>query len=420
MTSRERVRAAINHQPTDRPPISVGATFVDGISAFNYNNVRKIYGLEEKPVRLFEPLMFLADIDLDLIEAIGGDCVGIFDNISLVAYKNENWRPVKIHGMEFLVGEGFTYTQGEDGTLYLFSHSNPLSKPAARMPAKSYYFDHIQRQIPLGDDHDYNARVDYSDWYSVYSYESLRYFEDQTNYFYNNTDKAIIWNFGDGGFGDFFHVPAPWLEEPRGVRNFEDWMMLPFLEPEYVKEAFEMQLEVCIKELELCWQAMGDKVDICYVSGTDFGEQNGLLMSKDCYREFYKPYLKACYDWIHQHTTWKTMIHTCGAVMDLVEEFIDTGLDILNPVQISAVGMDPQTIKDKYGDKLVFNGGTVNPQKTMVTGTPEEVYETAKKNSTILAKGGGFLGSHIHNIQATTPAINVKALFDGIKDAKTE
>ncbi|HCT90148.1 MAG TPA: methyltransferase [Lachnospiraceae bacterium] len=417
MTSRERVRAALNHQQTDRPPIDIGATMVTGISAFNYNAIRKIYGLKEKPVRLFEPLMFLADVDMDLVDAMGGDFVGIFEPVSLVAYSNDNWRPVTIHGQEFLVGEGFTYTEGEDGTLYLFSHSNPLSKPAARMPKGSYYFDHVQRQIPLGDDHEYNARVDYADCYTVYPESTLRYFEKQADYYYKNTDKSIIWNFGTGGFGDFFHVPAPWLEDPHGVRNFEDWMTLPYLEPDYVKEAFEMQLEVCIKELELAYQAMGDKVDICYVSGTDFGEQNCGLMSLDCYREFYKPYLKACMDWIHEHTSWKTMIHTCGAIYDFCPEFIETGLDILNPVQISAKGMDPQKLKDNFGDKLVFSGGTANPQKTMATGTPQEVYEEALKNTRILSKNGGMLASHIHNIQATTPAENVKALFDAFKDA---
>ena len=244
MTSKERVLAAINHQEPDRPPIDIGATFVTGISAFNYNNIRKAFGLKESDVKVFEPLMFIAEVEEDLMEAMGGDCVGIFEPDSLVAYKNENWRPVKIHGQEFLFGEGFTYTEGEDGTLYLFSHSNPLSAPAARMPKLSYYFDHVQRQIPLPDDHPYNARDDYSDWYSPYKDETLRYFEERADYYSKYTDKAIIYNFGTGGFGDFFHVPGPWLEHPRGVRNYEDWMMLPYLEPEYVKEAFEMQLEV--------------------------------------------------------------------------------------------------------------------------------------------------------------------------------
>ena len=111
------------------------------------------------------------------------------------------------------------------------------------------------------------------------------------------------------------------------------------------------------------------------------------------------------------------MIHTCGAIYDFCPEFIETGLDILNPVQISAKGMDPQKLKDHFGDKLVFSGGTANPQKTMATGTPEEVYEEALKNTRILSKNGGMLASHIHNIQATTPAENVKALFDAIKNA---
>ena len=190
MNSRERVRAAINHQITDRPPIDVGATFVTGISAFNYNNVRKQYGLKETPVKVFEPLMFLAEIDDDLMDAMGGDIVGIFEPNTLVAYKNSDWRPITINGMEFMVGKGFTYNTGEDGMLYLYSNSNPLSKPAARMPKGGYYFDHICRQRALGDDYVYDARVDYSDQYAPYSDETLKHFEEKANYYYKNTDKV--------------------------------------------------------------------------------------------------------------------------------------------------------------------------------------------------------------------------------------
>ena len=229
-----------------------------------------------------------------------------------------------------------------------------------------------------------------------------------------NTDKSIIFNCGMGGLGDFFHVPGSWLEEPRGIRNLEDWMMAPYLHPEYVKDLYEMQTELCIKNLELAYQAMGDKVDIAYISGTDFGSQNGPLMSLDTYREFYKPYMTRIMSWVHENTPWKTMNHTCGSVGDFIDDFIETGLDILNPVQISAEGMDPQVLKDKYADKIVFCGGTVDPQTTLALGTPEEVYNEVKKNVEILSKGGGFIAANIHNIQAETPIENVKALINAV------
>jgi uroporphyrinogen-III decarboxylase len=114
------------------------------------------------------------------------------------------------------------------------------------------------------------------------------------------------------------------------------------------------------------------------------------------------------------------MNHTCGAVYDFIPDFIETGLDILNPIQISAAKMDPQTIKDNFGDRLVFCGGTVDPQSTMDRGTAQEVYDQAIENLKILSKGGGMIAAHIHNIQATTRAENIKALFDAFNEFKIE
>ncbi len=418
MTSRERVKAALNFQETDRPPFDLGATFVTGISAFNMNNIRKGFNLKEQLPKVFEPLMFLGWVEDDLLEASGSDFIGIFGPDSLVAYENKDWRKFSCKGQDFLVGKGFTYSTLEDGEMLLYPCENKYAMPSAHMPTTSYYFDHLVRQRKLPEDHPYNARDDYSDQYAVYGDHELRHFEKCAKEAYENTDKAIVFNCGMGGLGDFFHVPGPWLEDPRGVRNYEDWMMLPYLEPNYLKDFYEMMTEICIKDLELAYQAMGDRVDICYVSGTDFGTQNGPIMSIDAYVEFYKPYMTRIMSWIHDHTPWKTMNHTCGSVKEFIPHFIDTGLDILNPVQISATDMDPQTLKDEFGDKLVFCGGTADPQNTMERGTPEDVYNETRKNIEIFSKSGGFISAHIHNIQATTPIENLMAFFEAVRVTK--
>jgi uroporphyrinogen-III decarboxylase len=134
------------------------------------------------------------------------------------------------------------------------------------------------------------------------------------------------------------------------------------------------------------------------------------------YREFYKPYHKRFNDWVHAHTGWKTFAHTCGSVIPLLEDFIEAGFDILNPVQFSAAGMDLAVLKAKYGSRIVFWGGGVNPQKTLPFGTPEEVARETRENVLLLAPGGGFVCGTVHNIQGPTPPESILAFFRAINE----
>jgi uroporphyrinogen-III decarboxylase len=130
------------------------------------------------------------------------------------------------------------------------------------------------------------------------------------------------------------------------------------------------------------------------------------------------PLHKKVNEWIHENTNWKILIHTCGSVVDLIPDLIETGFDAINPVQISAAGMDANNLKDEFGDKLVFWGGGANPQGTLISGTPEEVYEETKKNVEILGKDGGLIAGNVHNLLYNVPVENFLAEVQAIKDAK--
>jgi uroporphyrinogen-III decarboxylase len=134
------------------------------------------------------------------------------------------------------------------------------------------------------------------------------------------------------------------------------------------------------------------------------------------FREFYKPYHTKANKWIHENTTWKTMYHSCGSVIDLMDDFVESGIDILNPVQCSAEGMNPKTLKEKYGDKIVFWGGGVDTQKTLPFGTAEDVKKQVKDRMHIFGKGGGFVFNPIHNVQRGTPQENLVALVEAIEE----
>ena len=171
-----------------------------------------------------------------------------------------------------------------------------------------------------------------------------------------------------------------------------------------------------LKNAELIYQACGNKIQAIYVSGADFGTQNGPYMSLESFRKFYKPYHTRINLWIHEHTQWKTFFHSCGAVADFLQDFYESGVDILNPVQLSARGMDGKMLKEQWGDKFVFWGGGVDTQKTLPYGTPEEVYAQVQERLRIFGKGGGYVFGSIHNIVAKTPIENIMAMVEAVRD----
>ena len=120
--------------------------------------------------------------------------------------------------------------------------------------------------------------------------------------------------------------------------------------------------------------------------------------------------------WVHEHTKWKTFIHTCGSVVALLPDIIDAGFDILNPVQCSAAGMDPQTLKQRFGERICFWGGGVDTQRTLPFGTPAQVREEVKQRIEIFGRGGGYVFNTVHNVQANIPVENLLALYEAVRD----
>ena len=211
-------------------------------------------------------------------------------------------------------------------------------------------------------------------------------------------------------------LPGLCEKNPKGIRSMDDWLMAHILYPEYVKAVFEMQTQVMLKNLEIYRQAVGDRIQVVWISGTDFGTQNCEFISPEIFRDIYKPFYRRINDWVHQHTSWKTFYHTCGSIYNILPDIIEMGVDILNPVQVSAANMDAQRLKDEFGKKIVFWGGGVDTQKTLPYGTPEEVYAQVQERLKIFGKGGGYVFGSIHNIVAKTPIENIIAMIKAVKE----
>lgn len=418
MTSRERVRKAISHQITDRVPIDLGTTPVTTMHVLALKKLRDALGLKKEVLRLNDPLLQTGEVGLDVVEKLQVDTVGVWGIGNTLGIKNRNYKRWTLpDNTEVLVGGDFQYTVGEDGSLYAYAGGDTSYPPSARMPKGGYYFDPIVRQEDLNTKEEWDARKDYVGQYPLLSEEDLAACEKQAEDLYQNTSCSLVGHYDWGGLGDAFHIPGPWVKEtPHGVRNMPDWLMMMYEEPEYIQELFDMQSDRAIENLKLYKQAVGDKIDVIELSATDFAHQNGLMLSRDIFRDIFMPYYKKMTTWIHENTGWKIFVHSCGAVLQILPDFIEAGFDILNPIQVSAKGMEPKILKEKYGKEIVFWGGGCNPQETMPHATPEQVYAETKATAEVLSCGGGFVGGHIHNVQPDVPPENLIAELQALKD----
>jgi hypothetical protein len=415
LNSRERIRAAIHHQQPDRVPLDLGGTEVTGIAASAYARLRQALGLPQRPPKIGEPYQMLAEVEDDVRCRLGIDTVPLKLPVTIFGFRNEGWKPWQLFdGTQVLVPRQFITREAENGDLLLFPGGDTSAPPSARMPRGGYYFDAIIRQQPFDE-----ISLDPEEWVrdncSLYTDEDLRYLEAQAKQLYHSTDWSIVCVFGGGEFGEISSVPAVNVPQPKGIRDPMDWYMAHIAHPEYIKGIFELQCEIGLRNAELLWQAVGSKVDVVYVSGTDLGTQQGAFLSPSMYREFYKPFHKRLNDWIHQHTSWKTFYHTCGSIVDLLDDLVESGVDILNPVQCSARGMDPVFLKETYGDRLVFWGGGVDTQWTLPFGTPAQVYEQVRERVRVFGRGGGFVFNPVHNIQQNVPVENMLAMFEALE-----
>ncbi|OGO80153.1 MAG: methyltransferase [Clostridiales bacterium GWC2_40_7] len=419
MTPRERLIKTINHEDPGEVVVDLGSSLVTGISASALAKLRKALGLEEHPIRISEPFQVLGEVEEDIRQALGVDVVPIAPADTMFGYSNTNWKPWKLSdGTDVLVGSGFTTTTADDGVTYIYPKGDTNARPSARMPKGGFYFDMIVRQGTFNDDNA-NARNDFASDYMIFNEEALRYVEEQCNFYYNNTKYGLNGGNFLCGLGDFCPLPGPAIKEPHGIRSPEDWLVAHYTLPSYIKEAYDFQTEVAIENLKLYKQAVGDKVQTIQISGTDFGTQRCEFISPDMYREFYKPYHQKINEWVHNNTNWKTFYHTCGSIINILDDMVECGVDIINPVQCSAVGMDPRFLKEKYGNKLVFWGGGVNTQETLPFGSVDEVRREVLERLEIFAPAGGFVFNTIHNIQSKTPVENIIAIFDAVKEYNT-
>jgi uroporphyrinogen decarboxylase len=393
MTSRERILRALRHEPVDRLPIDLGGTRQSGIAALAYARLRRQLRPDlDGPFRVFDVFQMLAEIEPEMSDYLPSDTVAL--NRSAVAFgiPNRSWKPWRLFdGTAVLVPGDFNPIRNDQGDWELLRDGVAIG----RMPAEGFYFDRLEKYPGA-------LHPDLATW-SVprLSEPELEHYALTARALFDHTDKALIAALG----------PPYELFNGLGQGGFEDWMVTFASEPDYVANLYELLTDAWIDNLQLFHQAVGHRLQILQICD-DFGTQRAPFLSVRMFRERLLPAYQRGLDWIHSHTDWKVMLHSDGALHPLLPSIVEMGVDILNPVQTSAAGMDGVRLKSEFGGQLVFWGGSCDPQTTLRSGSPGEVAAETEAQLRIFASGGGYVFAPIHNIQADVPAANIQAMIE--------
>jgi uroporphyrinogen decarboxylase len=378
MTSgRDRIRAALAHREPDRVPFDLGGTRVTGIHVRAYARLREALGLEPRTPTVADLTQQLADVEPDVLEALGCDV------------RNVAPRGASTYHREYR----------DDGTHRWFIDEWGVGR---RIPLKDgLYFDSFAP--PLAGELD-DATIDAFAWpdpadparYDGVADEARRYVAE---------GRAVHAGSICGGL----------TEGLFKMRGFEDGYMDLAAEPRRARRVMERILEIKLEYWARMLPALGDAVDVVG-EADDLGGQARLLFSPATYRALVKPLHRELFDFLHARTDAKVFFHTCGAVRDLLPDLIEIGVDILNPVQVSAAGMDTGELKREFGRDLVFWGGGVDTQRVLGSGAPAEVRAEVRRRIDDLAPGGGFVFATVHNIQPDVPAENILAMHAELRE----
>ncbi len=378
MTSRERVQVALDHKEPDRVPIDLGGSVVTSIGITPYKALRRHLGLPEKEIRTAELVQQIAFVDEDVMEMLGADVLPVFSNPP----------------------SGYTVVLEESesgGTSFKDEFGAVLEKPKGCL-----YYD--WREFPLPEPS--IKALEIMSWPDPTDIARCTGLRERTLELRSKTDYAL---FGMAPCGHDL------LNQFFRVRGMENALMDLVLDEDFAEAFLERLTTTIMKAQELFLDEVGDLVDV-HFAADDISGQLGPLISPQCYRRLVKPRWARIISLIKSKTKAKVFYHTCGAVDEFIPDLIDIGVDILNPVQVSAVGMDSAVLKRKYGDNICFWGGGCDTQTVLPGGSPSQVRDEVKARVGDFAPGGGFVFNPVHNIQPGVSSENIVAMFDAARE----
>lgn len=404
MTSRrQRVMDALEFRKTDRIPRDMAGMRSTSISAFAYPALVQALGLPQRLPKVEDTGQMLALPDRDVLDALDIDVVTILDGVTNAFDQPEEWHPYDFNGrLPALVRWPENFRTLEDGTI--------LQRGSARMVPAAYVFDeeHGGQRLDLSDElpRPDLDQVRANSAKALISDERIRQVGELCSKVRQSSDRAVFFNDG--------HIFAPIsIGAWSGLAIFP---MLCSLDPAFVHELHKIVMEPMIANVRRLLPVIKDDIDVLILGADDWGTQNNLIASPQTYRELFLPYYRMITDECHAIApNVKLFLHSCGAIYNLIDLVIESGFDILNPVQWSAGKPTYRDWKDKARGRIALWGGGVNSQTTLPLGTVEDVARETREVTDYLAQDGGYVFCNIHNILAEIPPEKVIAMYRAVR-----
>jgi uroporphyrinogen decarboxylase len=414
MTFRERVLLAIDHKPTDRIPIDFGGHRSSGISAIAYAKLKKQLGVTTGDIYVYDMIQQLAIVEPPVADALGADVIELG---RAFLTREDDWKPwVLPDGTPCKIPVYIHVEKKDDTWRLLAADSTVLAvQPKGCLYFEQKYFPYADREIEKQDFSDLPFAFDHMMWSAIatpgahlpFTDAGLKQLSAGAKALRASSDKAILGIFG----GNLFEVPQFFYR----IDNYLTYLGL------YPEACMRLSAALCtyyMARLTKWLAAVGDYIDII-LFGDDFGGQNGPLISPQMYRDLFKPFHARMWRFVKERAPHlRIQLHSCGGIEPFLNDFIDAGLDMANPVQITCAGMEPAGLKEKYGNRFTFWGGGCNTRDVLPSGTPDEVRANVRSLTGAFAPGGGFVFQQVHNIMADVPPENIIAMFDEARRLK--
>ena len=382
MNSRERILTALDHREPDRVPFDLGGTVVTGIQAKAYQRLRQYLGLPEREIKIIDVLQQLAQVDLDVMDHLGVDVHNVAPrstaSFQVNIQQTADERYLYFHD-EYQIG----WRMPKEGGMYYDMFDHPLAGDIAEEDVARY-----QLPDPLDPSRFTGLRE-----------AALKVINDEQR-------ALIIGNMSAGIFELF-----TWS---RGYQDaYADWAADPSLARKILQRFMDLQMSYWEKMFEVM---QGIPIDVVQMAD-DLAGQNNLLISPRSYRQVLKPMHKEMFDFIHSRSNARIFFHSCGAVRAIIPDLIEIGVDILNPLQVSANGMNSKELKREFGKDLVFWGGGVDTQNAFdLRHTPAEVRQDVRRRLEDFMPGGGYVFNTVHNIQGNVPPEIIMAMWETLQE----
>jgi uroporphyrinogen decarboxylase len=407
MTRRERVITALKHKEPDKIPIDCGGMRSTGLMGMTYNTLKRHLGIREGETKIYDMIQQLAIPEDWYLERFQIDCV---DLARAFSDNPEDWNDWTLpDGTAAKIPAWLKIIKKDESWVCIDDDGDIL----AEMPRGSYFFD--QKLWPLYGIHKENFN-DLGSYIKkvMWSYMTdplWKHAEDPGFYsiirqkakkLYEETDYFIMIGFG----GQFFEL-GQYL-----YRN-DEFMMNLILHRQEMEKVLDTLLKIHVANLKPLLEAVSPYVQLI-VMGDDLGTQSAPMLSPAMYREIILPRVKKLYKLVKEESDIFIFLHTCGAVAEFIPSFIEAGVDVINPVQISAAGMEAEKLKREFGTDITFWGGGADTQHTLLKGSEKDVREEVRKNCEIFMRDGGFVFNQVHNMLYGIPPQNIVAMNEEV------